>query len=177
MNLGLLVIRLVVGALLCGHGAQKLWGHFGGGGLEGTGAFFDEVGLRPGRSHAALAGMAELSGGVLLAFGLLTPLAAALVSAVMLTAIWTVHAPKGLWASAGGYEYNLVLLAAVFAVTAIGAGDWSLDHAIALHDAGVGWALAELGGGALASLAALTAVSLGRARHEAGDYGSPRPSH
>ena len=177
MNLGLLVIRVVVGALLCGHGAQKLWGWFGGHGLNGTGAFFETLGLRPGGLHAALAGASELTGGALLALGLITPLAAALISAVMLTAIWTVHGPKGLWVTDGGFEYNLVILAAVFACTAVGAGAWSLDSALGLSGAGAAWAVGQLAAGAIGALVAVTGAEMSRSRAQPRDYGSPRPTH
>src|SRR4051794_3109183 len=108
MDLALLVLRLVVGALFVGHGAQKLFGVFGGHGLAGTAGFFEQLGLKPGAVHARAAGLAELLGGVLLMLGLLTPLAAAAIIAVMVTAVVTVHAPKGVWATEGGYEHNLV---------------------------------------------------------------------
>ena len=155
MNLGLLVIRAAVGLLLVGHGSQKLFGWFGGHGPEGTGASFESMGLRPGRRMATLAGVAEIAGGALLAAGLLTPLGAALVSAVMLTAIWTVHRTNGLWITEGGFEYNLVMMAAAFGVTATGPGDWSLDHVLGLDLAGAGWALAALAVGALGAIAAI----------------------
>jgi putative oxidoreductase len=155
MNLGLLVIRAAVGLLLVGHGSQKLFGWFGGHGPEGTGASFESMGLRPGRRMATLAGVAEIAGGALLAAGLLTPLGAALLSAVMLTAIWTVHRTNGLWITEGGFEYNLVMMAAAFAVTATGPGDWSLDHVLGLDLAGAGWALAALAVGALGAIAAI----------------------
>src|SRR5205823_11022761 len=89
MNLGLLVIRIVVGLYFVGHGAQKLFGVAGGHGLAGTGQFFESMGMRPGRLNAFAAGAAEFSAGVLLALGLLTPLAAALITAVMIVAIAT----------------------------------------------------------------------------------------
>jgi putative oxidoreductase len=168
MNLGLLVIRLAVGLLFVGHGAQKLFGSFGGHGPDATGAFFEAQGMRPGRLMALAAGAAEVVGGVLLAVGLLTPVGAALVSAVMFTAMWTVHAGKGLWATEGGVEYNLVLIAAAFAVTAIGAGDWSLDHALGLDVAGVDWAVGELVVGAAGGV--LT-IALGRAPARRGARG------
>ena len=155
MNLGLLVIRLVVGLLFVGHGTQKLFGWFGGHGREGTGQFFDALGLRPGRHHALAAGVAEAGGGLLLALGLVTPLAAAAITAVMTTAILTVHGAKGIWNSNGGFEFNLVLLAAAFAITGVGAGAWSLDHALSLDVAGTGWALAELGAGLLGAAGAV----------------------
>src|SRR5919202_1418937 len=106
MELGLLVLRLVVGALFVGHGAQKLFGSFGGHGLDGTGGFFESLGLRPGRHMAAAAGLNELVGGTLIVLGLLAPLGALLIVATMVVAIATVHAAKGLWATDGGYEYN-----------------------------------------------------------------------
>jgi putative oxidoreductase len=164
MNLALLVLRVVVGVLFIGHGAQKLFGWFGGAGPKGTGQFFEGLGMKPGKTMAVMAGGGELVGGALCALGLLTPLAAALLSAVMMVAIWTVHRSNGLWVSAGGFEYNLVLLATLFAVTATGAGDWSLDGLWSLDLAGEGWALAEL---AAAIIGAGVAVSFGRfaARH------------
>ena len=118
MNLGLLALRLVVGLLFAGHGAQKLFGSFGGHGLKGTAGFFEAIGLKPGRVHASAAGVLEFGGGILLALGLLTPLASAMLIAVMTAAVITVHGPKGIWSTNGGYEYNLVLGAVAFAVAA-----------------------------------------------------------
>jgi putative oxidoreductase len=171
MNVALLVLRIVVGALLAGHGSQKLLGWFGGHGLAGTGGFFDSIGLRPGRVTAAAAGLAELLGGVLFAVGLATPLAAALLIAVMTAAIARVHWRQGLWITEGGAEYSAVLIAVAFAVSAIGAGDLSLDHALGIDDAGLGWGLGALGVGLLGGL---TAVGVGqmRARH----FEGPRPA-
>jgi putative oxidoreductase len=153
MALGLLVLRIVVGALFVGHGAQKLFGFFGGHGLDGTGAFFESLGLRPGRMMALAAGLAELTGGALFALGLLTPLAATLLIAVMVTAIATVHGRNGVWVTNGGFEYNLVLAAVPFAVASIGAGKWSLDHVLGLHVAGAKWALTALVLGVIGGLA------------------------
>jgi putative oxidoreductase len=154
MSLGLLILRLVVGGLFIGHGTQKVFGWFGGHGLEGSGQFFDALGLRPGRTTALLAGTTEAGGGLLLALGLLTPLAAAGITAVMVAAIWTAHLSKGVWNSNGGFEYPLTLIAAVVALAGVGAGNWSLDNALGLDLAGTGWALAALAagivGGALA---------------------------
>jgi putative oxidoreductase len=155
MQLGLAALRIVVGGLLTGHGLQKLAGRFGGRGLRATGESFESMGLRPGRAHAALAGGGETAGGLLLAGGLLTPLGAALISGSMLTAIRKVHGPKGVWVADGGYEYNLVLLAALFALTDQGPGRLSLDEALGTRRAGLRWALAELAAGALGSTAAL----------------------
>src|SRR3954471_19779332 len=115
MDLALLVLRVVVGLLFVGHGSQKLFGIFGGHGLAGTAGFFDQIGLKPGHLHARAAGHIGVFGGAgargraLSALGLVTPFAAAAIIAVMVAAVMTVHAPKGLWSTEGGYEYNLVL--------------------------------------------------------------------
>ena len=167
MELGLLVIRVVVGLLFVGHGTQKLFGWFGGHGLNGTGGFFDSLGMRPGKQHAFIAGLAEAGGGLLFALGLLTPLAAAALIAVMAVAIATVHAKNGLWVTSNGYEYNLVLVAVAFAVASIGAGDWSLDNALGLDIAGAGWGLAALGAGLLGALGAIASGRLA-SRHADG---------
>jgi putative oxidoreductase len=144
MELGLLVLRAIVGVLFAGHGAQKLFGAFGGGGLEGTAGMFDNLGLRPSALHARAAGTAELAGGLLLALGLFTPFAATALIAVMTTAVITVHAPNGVWNTNKGYEYNLVLAAVAFALSAIGAGAWSLDSAFGFDLHGVIWAVGAL---------------------------------
>src|SRR5919109_1231070 len=107
MDLGRIAIRAIVGPLFIGHGTQKLFGWFQGAGLEGTGGFFEKLGLRPRKPHAAAAGAAEAGGGVLLMLGALTPFAAAGISGTMITAIRTAHAGKGPWVTGGGYEYPL----------------------------------------------------------------------
>ena len=155
MEIGLLVLRLVVGLGFAAHGAQKLFGAFGGHGLEGTAGFFEGIGLRPGRLHAWAAGSAEFFGGLLIALGLATPFAAAALIAVMTAAVLSVHLPNGFFVAGNGYEYNLVLVAAVFALAAIGAGDWSLDRALDLDLAGTGWALGALGAGIIGGLGAV----------------------
>jgi putative oxidoreductase len=155
MDLALLALRVVVGLLFAGHGAQKLFGAFGGGGLDGTADMFDKIGLRPGSLHARFAGTAEFMGGLLIAAGLFTPFAAAALIAVMTAAVLTVHAPNGIWNTNKGYEYNLVLTAVMFALAGIGAGAWSLDNAFGFGLHGAGWALGTLvvgiigGGGAV----------------------------
>lgn len=159
MNLGRLALRLVVGGFFIGHGTQKLFGWFGGHGLEATGQFMESLGLRPGRRHALAAGAAEAGGGALLAAGLATPLAAASLTAVMLTAIRTVHLKNGPWSSNGGYEYNVVLIAAALALAESGPGEWSLDSLFDSELRGTGWALAALGAGALGSAAATASSS------------------
>ena len=131
-NLGLLVLRGVVGLVFVGHGAQKAFGAFGGPGLAGATGFIGSLGLRPARFWAALAAYGELGAGVLFLLGLLTPLAGLLVVATMAVAIAKVHAPKGFFAQNGGYEYNLVLAAAAVAVATLGPGAFSLDHLLRL---------------------------------------------
>src|SRR5215210_1452626 len=116
MDLGRTALRFVVGPLFVGHGTQKLFGWFGGHGLEGTGGAFESMGLRPGRRHATLAGTAEALGGALLTLGLLTPVASGLITGTMVTAIRRVHAKNGPWTTNGGYEYNAALIAAVTAI-------------------------------------------------------------
>jgi putative oxidoreductase len=117
MAIGLLVLRIVAGALFARHGAQRLFGFFGGHGPNATGGFFESLGPRPARLMALAVGLAELAGGALFAVGLLSPLAAALMIAVMLTAIATVHWHSGVWVTDGGFEYNLVLATVAFSVT------------------------------------------------------------
>jgi putative oxidoreductase len=173
MELGLLVLRVVVGLLFMGHGAQKLFGMFGGYGIEGTGNFFETLGMKPGRLNAAGAGAAEFIGGALLALGLLTPLAAALLIATMVVAIATVHWSNGVWSTEGGYEYNVVIIAAVFAITATGPGDWSLDHALSIDADGTAWALAALGAGVVGGLLML---GLGRMYAARAAAGAGRPA-
>jgi putative oxidoreductase len=143
MDLGRTALRFVIGPLFVGHGTQKLFGWFGGHGLEGTGAFFEQLGLRPGKRHAAAAGAAEAVGGALLTLGALTPVASGLITGTMITAIRKVHAPKGPWATNGGYEYNLTLIAAMLALTESGPGRPSVDEAVFPRLKGNGWALAQ----------------------------------
>jgi putative oxidoreductase len=131
MDLALLVLRCVVGLFFAGHGAQKLWGSFGGHGLEGTGKFFESLGIRPGRQNAQIAGTSEFLGGILLVLGLLSPLGAVLIISVMTVAILTVHGKNGPWVTEQGYEYNAVLIASAFLIAA-NPGDWSLDAALGL---------------------------------------------
>ncbi|MEK3721375.1 DoxX family protein [Paenibacillus sp. FSL H8-0034] len=123
---GLLIIRLVVGLLFVGHGAQKLFGWFGGYGPKGTGGWMESVGIKPGVAMAVIAGLMELLGGLLFAIGWLTPVAAILIAATMLGA-FKVHAKNGIWAAANGYEYPLVLIAVVVGIALTGAGAYSLD--------------------------------------------------
>jgi putative oxidoreductase len=139
MEIGLLIIRVVVGALLVGHGSQKLFGWVGGYGLKGTGGYMESLGLRPGPLFAFAAGAAELTGGLLFGTGLLTPLAATMVASTMLVASRTDHAGKGLWIFNGGFEYVLTNAAIVIGFAFAGAGAWSLDAAIGWDVAGTWW--------------------------------------
>ncbi|HEY6654892.1 MAG TPA: DoxX family protein [Solirubrobacterales bacterium] len=165
MDLALLVLRLVVGLLFVGHGAQKLFGVFGGGGLEGTAGMFDNIGLQPGWLHARAAGTAEFLGGALIALGLFTPFAAAALIGVMTTAVITVHARNGIWNTNQGYEFNVVLSAAVFALAGIGAGAWSLDNAFGFDLHGVIWAVAALAVGIIGGVGTVISGRIS-ARHE-----------
>jgi putative oxidoreductase len=144
MKIGRFLLRLVVGGYFIGHGTQKLFGWFGGHGLEGTGAFFENLGLRPGKRHALAAGAAEAGGGTLLVLGAATPLASAAITATMLTAINRVHLKNGPWVSDGGYEYNLVLIAVVLALTETGPGAPSIDDARGSEAKGPKWAILAL---------------------------------
>ncbi len=160
MKIARLLLRLSVGGFFVGHGTQKLLGWFGGHGLQATAAGFEQLGLRPGKANAIAAGAAEAGGGALLALGLATPLAASAITATMLTAIKTVHAKNGPWLSNGGYEYNVVLIAAALILVEAGPGELSLDAALGRERSGPGWALAALlAGGAGALGAHLVAAS------------------
>ena len=141
------ILRAVIGLLFIGHGLQKLKGWFGGHGLEGTGQFFESIGLRPGKRHATAAGITETAGGAALALGLLTPIAAAGLTGTMATAVKTVHLPNGPWVADGGWEYNAVLAAALFTIAESGPGRLSLDHAIGTKLSGPVVALAQLAAG------------------------------
>jgi putative oxidoreductase len=129
-GLGPLALRIPVGLIFAAHGAQKLFGWFGGYGLEGTGQFFDSVGLSPGVLLALLAGAAEFFGGLALLLGLLVRPAAAVLAVTMVVAIFAVHWSKGFFAGSGGYEYALALFAASLSLLFSGAGRYSADAAL-----------------------------------------------
>ena len=155
MEYGLLLLRIVVGVIFVGHGAQKLFGRFGGSGLEGTAQFFASIGYRRPRLMAVVAGLAEFGGGLLLIAGLLTPLASLLIATVMLNAIVTVVFPKGFL---GGYELEFMLLTVVVALAATGPGRISLDNAIGWEDniTGIAWASLVLGSAIVISIVTTT---------------------
>ena len=150
VDVGLLIMRLAVGLTMAAHGYAKI---FRGGRLPGTARWFDSIGMRPGRLHAPLAALTEIGGGIALAAGLLTPLAAAAIVAVMLVAAWTVHRENGFFIVGNGWEYNFILAIAAVGLAVAGAGALSLDAAIGLGALGRGWPgllivlAAGLGGG------------------------------
>jgi len=153
MDIGLLLLRLVIGLTLAAHGAQKLFGWFGGGGLEPAGQALATLGFQPGRRHALMAGLVEAGGGLALALGFLTPIGAALAFSVMLIATVSVHIKHGFFNTSGGYEYNLVLGVAGLTVAFTGPGELSLDAALGLSVNGGLWGVAAfvvgLAGGVL----------------------------
>jgi putative oxidoreductase len=173
-NVGRLMLRIVIGGIFIAHGTQKLFGWFGGSGLEGTGTMMESLDMQPKRANAIAAGATEAGGGALILTGLGTPLAATGLIAVMLTAIRTAHWQKGFWNYAGGWEYNAVQIAALAALAGAGAGPVSLDAALGTERRGSRYAL-----GALAIGAAGSTVTIALARREAkrvvAEQGAPEP--
>ncbi len=129
-NVASLILRVPVGIILTAHGGQKLYGWFGGYGLEGTGQWLASVGIEPGYLMALLAGGAEFFGGIALILGLLTRPAAIVSAFTMLVALLTVHLGNGLFLSNNGFEYALALLAATVALAIQGGGTLSVDRII-----------------------------------------------
>jgi putative oxidoreductase len=152
MNIGRLALRLTVGSIFVEHGTQKLFGWFEGHGPDGTGQFFESIGLRPGRTNAVVAGSTEASGGLLLALGLATPLAAASLASVMLTALRKAIWRDGVKTGTGGYE--MLLLVSALALAESGPGPWSLDALLKSERRGVGWAATALVAAVAASVLA-----------------------
>ncbi|MEO6867232.1 MAG: DoxX family protein [Gaiellales bacterium] len=161
MSFGVLLLRLLVGLTLAAHGSQKLFGALGGSGPTGTSAYFKSLGFRAPIVMAVMAGLAEFGGGLLFAAGLLTPLAGLAVAVVMLNAIGSEHWDKGFFNYAGGYEYNLLVLFSAVAVTAIGPGRASLDHALG-WDASISGAWWGAGMLVIALVLAAGTLTLGR---------------
>jgi putative oxidoreductase len=131
-NLGLLLIRLIFGLLIAGHGAQKLFGWFGGYGLAGTGGFFESLGFRPGRRFVFAAALSEFVGGLLFVLGFLGPVGPALILAVMLVASISVHWRNGVFATTNGVEVPLLYATVAVGIALIGFGIYSLDAALGL---------------------------------------------
>jgi putative oxidoreductase len=133
MAIAILVSRLLLGAGLFAHGAQKLFGWFGGYGIKGTGGFMETLGFRPGPFFAVAAGLGEVGGGILTALGLGGPIGPALIIMVMLVAILTVHLKNGYWQTNGGYELNAMIIAGVLTLAFTGPGPISLDAAFGIE--------------------------------------------
>ena len=147
LALGLLVGRVVLGLVMAAHGAQKLFGWFGGYGLGGTGAFMTQLGFPAGRAFAGAAGLAEVTGGLLVALGLLWPVGPALVVSVMVVAAITVHWQHGLFATNNGIELPLLYATGAVVLAFTGFGAFSLDAALGL----AGWWTPALTAGVLAA--------------------------
>jgi len=166
MGGGLLLLRLVVGALLAGHGAQKLFGWFGGPGLDGTSRMFGSLGRRPARGFALLGGLIEFAGGLLFAAGLVTPVVAGVLAAQMFAAILAMHWDKGIWNTNGGSEYPLVIASTALALAATGPG---------LQPGRAHWLVAAsaLAGFVTAAVVAVLGALVGEASRRATLHGRP----
>lgn len=170
MAIGTFALRAVVGGLFVGHGLQKLRGSFGGPGIEGTTRMMESLRLAPARRNAVMAALSETVGGAGVALGAATPLAAAALVGAMTTAIRKVHLKQGLWNAGGGFEYNLVLIAAVTAIVAEGPGALSFDALVGRLKWGPFWAGATLAAGVAGSTAV---VELGHRQADALDSTAP----
>src|SRR5450759_2270217 len=131
--LGLLILRLGIGPIIAAHGAQKLFGVWGGPGMTKWTQSVQRLRIRPAQPWAWVAALSEFGGGVLLALGLLSPLGSLAILGAMLVAIGTVHLSKGFWAGKGGYEFNLALITGAAALAFTGPGTYSLDNALGVH--------------------------------------------
>ncbi|GGO43366.1 RpiR family transcriptional regulator [Streptomyces daqingensis] len=165
-DLGLLALRLGTGGVLVSHGTQKLFGWFGGGGLEATGQSMAQIGFKPGGRHALASGLGEAGGGALLALGLASPGAGAAVAAAMAGAA-SVHAPAGFFNEQGGLEFPAYLALAGAALAVAGPGRYSLDHLLG-HRLNRPWMLAATFS---VAAAAASAVISRRLRAQAGEAG------
>ncbi|MBL0939496.1 MAG: DoxX family protein [Gemmatimonadaceae bacterium] len=132
VGLGLLIARLVVGGYMAAHGAQKLWGWFGGYGLDATAGFFEGIGYRPGRLFVAMAAGTEVLSGLLVMLGLLGPVGPALMIAVMIVAAVTVHWAHGWFVASNGIELTLMFSSSAVVLALTGFGSLSLDHVLQL---------------------------------------------
>lgn len=130
---GILILRLVIGLTVAAHGAQKLFGWWGGPGMKGWTGAMNRMRIRPAAPWAWMSALAEFAGGLGLALGFLNPLASFAIAGSMIVAIALVHLPKGFFIGKGGYEYNLAILAAAAAVALTGPGAYSLDGALRIH--------------------------------------------
>jgi putative oxidoreductase len=159
MTLGLLIVRVIAGLTMAGHGSQKLFGWFHGPGKGGTAGMMGKVGYREPAVMASLAGLSELTGGLGLAAGFLTPFACIAIVVVMLNATFAVHLKNGFWNTEGGYEYPLVISAVAVGIAATGPGDASADNALGFMGALSGdvWALVVVVVALVASTVTMTA--------------------
>jgi putative oxidoreductase len=176
MRAGRLIARVIVGGLFIGHGTQKLFGWFGGPGPEGFEKVVTKLELHPPRRNVLAASLAETVGGAMFAAGALTPVAGAMLTGVMITAIRKVHFPNGLWNTDGGYEFNLALIAAIAALVDGGPGALSVDRALGIDETGPGWALASLVGGAAASTLVIEMGRRSAQAQQAADSTTPEPA-
>jgi putative oxidoreductase len=133
MALGLLILRLVLGLTVAGHGAQKLFGWWGGSGMTGWTGAMTRMRIRPAAPWAWMSALAEFAGGLMVALGFLNPLGSFALAGSMLVAVILVHWPKGFWVGKGGYEYNLLILATAAAIAIAGPGAYSLDAALRIQ--------------------------------------------
>jgi putative oxidoreductase len=133
MDIGLFIIRVFFGLAIAGHGAQKLFGSFGGYGIKGTGGFFETIGFRPGAQFATAAGLSEMGGGLLMTAGLFTPFGAAAVLSAMLVAMVSVHLKNGFFAAGNGIEMPFLYAVAALGIALTGAGAISLDGLLHLN--------------------------------------------
>lgn len=131
-DVGVLALRLTTGGLLAGHGAQKLFGWFGGHGFEGTSGFMESMGFKPGEQWASMAGASEFGGGVLTALGLFHPVGPISTVGAMMVATRTAHKGKPIWVTEGGAELPVTNMAIAFALSMVGPGRYSLDHALGI---------------------------------------------
>ena len=155
MDFGKLIVRLVVGGFFVGHGMQKLRGAFGGPGLAGTEQMMTALSMHPAKVNARAAALSETIGGAGIALGAGTPFAAAALIGTMATAVRKVHAKNGPWNSAGGWEYNAVLMSVVAGLTNDGPGDLSFDRLIGRTRWGLGWGVFAVLAGLAGSTAAI----------------------
>lgn len=172
MSYGLLVLRLAVGGIMAAHGAQKVFGWWGGPGMSGTTAMCVNLGYRQPLLMGIALAAAELGGGLSLATGLLTPLGALAVTVVMITAVYLVHLARGFFNTAGGYEFNLLIAAAALALVATGPGRFSLDRAFGWDDE-ISGVWSAVGVAVVAFVVAVVVLTVGR-RHAAAT--EPKPA-
>jgi putative oxidoreductase len=173
MDAGILLARIVIGPLMAAHGAQKLFGWFGGYGLAGTGGYFEGLGFRPGRFYAALASATEIVSGLLLTLGLFGPVGSALLISVMIVAAISVHLQNGVFAQNNGIEVPLLYAITAAAIALTGPGVYSLDAALGLTSLWTpGVTLLVLGLGIVGGLGAIVQATLTN-RHATVAAGSP----